>query len=84
MMVTAVPLSDFISIAHQIQRELTPGVTKEAFGQYPQNVYEKVGKEHEKTLKARLEKLPEVAAEFHALVHNRKRALLLWQEPFPG
>lgn len=84
MMVTAVPLSDFISIAHQIQRELTPAVISEAFGQYPQNVYKKVAKEHEQTLRARLEKLPEVAAEFHALVHNRKWALLPWQEPFPG
>lgn len=64
------PPAEFTSTAERIQQELSPEVIEKAFKQYPGNIYKMTGREHEEILKARLDKLPEVAARFHELLQD--------------
>ena len=62
---------DFEACALEIQRELDDEIIKQAFKQYPPEIFEKSGKEHEDIFKARLEQLPQVANEFFELIHKK-------------
>ncbi|AHM58889.1 hypothetical protein D770_03110 [Flammeovirgaceae bacterium 311] len=65
----SVDLPEMLNIATEIQEQLTDAVIQRAFKQYPPEIYQKVGKEHEQILKSRLEKLPEAAKKFWEIVH---------------
>lgn len=54
-----------------IQNQLTTDVIHQAFLQYPPEVYQVKGPEHEQILKQRLQKLPEVARRFHQLLQKK-------------
>ena len=69
-LLSRVPAALFTSTAREIQQDLTPEIIEKAFRQYPDNIYEMKGSEHEEILKARLEKLPEVAVRFHELLQD--------------
>ena len=75
MILADVPLDGFVETAREIQEELTEEVIHEAFMQYPEEVYEMRGEEHEEILKVRLEKLPEAAAEFFHLIQKKNRKM---------
>ena len=63
----------FVEAASQIQQALGDDVIRNAFRKYPEPVYEKAGAAHEEILKARLKQLPEVASQFHDLLHEKKK-----------
>lgn len=67
----SVDLPEMIRIANDMQQQLTDEVIHKAFMQYPDEVYQKVGKEHERILKARRDKLPEAAEEFWQITHKK-------------
>ena len=67
----SVDLPQMLRIANDMQQELTDEVIHKAFKQYPPEIYEKVGKEHEQILKARRDKLPQAAQEFWEIVKRK-------------
>lgn len=63
-----VSLADFRRLAHQLQQALPDSVLRNAVRQYPPEIYELMGEETFKILKARLKKLPQVAEEFYRIL----------------
>lgn len=64
---------EFLDAASHIQKSLGEEVIRSAFKKYPARAYEKAGLEHEEIFKARLKQLPEVASQFHDLLHGKKK-----------
>lgn len=69
----SVDLPEMIRIANEMQQQLTDEVIHKAFMQYPDEVYKKVGQEHERILKARRDKLPEAAQKFWEITHKKNK-----------
>ncbi len=65
-----VELPEMIRIAEEIKEQLTDSIIHEAFLQYPPEIYPKVGQAHEDILKARRDKLPQVAQEFWEIIQK--------------
>lgn len=63
----------FLDAAAHIQQTLGDDVITKAFQKYPPPAYRKAGPTHEEILKARLKQLPEVASQFHDLLHSKKK-----------
>lgn len=66
-----VELNEMLSIANEMQEQLTDEVIHRAFMRYPDEIYKKVGREHEEILKARRDKLPDAAREFWNIIHKK-------------
>lgn len=62
---------EFVSQANYIKNQLSDNVIERAFRQYPEPVFLKVGSEHAEILKARRDKLPEVASRFYRKVLHK-------------
>lgn len=60
--------SEWLEIARDIKRSLTDEVIEEAVREYPDPVFEKYGDETIRILKARRDKLPEVAERYYDLI----------------
>ncbi len=71
LILQSVDLPEMLRVATEIQEQITDEVIHKAFSQYPEDVYEKVGREHEQILKSRLEKLPEAARKFWQIVQDK-------------
>ena len=59
-----VPKEEFLKQARFLQQKLSGNVIDAAFSQYPANIHDSVGVEHQDILKQRLKKLPDAAEEF--------------------
>lgn len=67
----SVSLPELLRIAREIQQDLPDTVIQEAFQRYPEEVYKKIGQEHEEVLKARRDKLPEAAQKFWEIIQKK-------------
>lgn len=63
---------EFVRQARFIKAQLSDSLIAQAFREYPEKVYEKIGTEHTEILKIRRDKLPEVAARFYQQVLHKK------------
>jgi hypothetical protein len=67
----SVERNEFLNAAQLIQHALTEEVIDSAFRKYPPRIHSMVADEHADILKTRLEQLPQVAEEFHELLHTK-------------
>ena len=67
----AIEQDEILKQASFIQEQLTDEIIEKAFRQYPPEIYQLVGRQHEEILKRRKENLLEAATTFHNLLQKR-------------
>lgn len=65
----------FVEEAEFIRHALTDEIIRNAFKNYPRNVYEFIGQKHERILKTRLKNLPTVAEKFYDLIQKKNNSI---------